>query len=92
LTVFRLVKLSIVSKSRSRGACPPKRIWGQQKQLNTYNHRIQAINENEQTYNTDYQYYIKIREFSCHSLPGRYTMCETSVMIRGIKNTHLGSI
>jgi hypothetical protein len=54
-------------------------VWGQQKQLNTYNHRIQAINENGQTYNTDYQYYIKIREFSCHSLPGRYTMCETSV-------------
>jgi hypothetical protein len=57
-------------------------VWGQQKQLNTYNHRIQAINENGQTYNTDYQYYIKIREFSCHSLPGRYTMCETSVMNR----------
>jgi hypothetical protein len=36
---------------------------GAPKHLNTYNHLIQAINENGQTYNTDYQYYIKVRGF-----------------------------
>jgi len=35
-------------------------VWGQQKYLKPYNHRIQAINENGYAYNTQYQYYIKI--------------------------------
>jgi hypothetical protein len=54
-------------------------VWGQKQYLKPYNHRIQAINENGQTYNTEYQYYIKTREFSYHSSPGRYTKYETSV-------------
>jgi len=64
------------SKSRSRGACPPGRIWGQQKQQKPCNQWIQANNEYGQIYNTDYQYFIENSEIY-HSSSGYYKKCET---------------